>query len=424
MSLSLLSQIIDNPIPYAHALGYTLLREDIHKDWIKTIFLQGGDSTLQAHRDSYKTTCLIIALGLRMIARPQKNVIFLRKDEAATKEVIRSVRKDLDSGIVGSIVKNIYDVKLSFPIDSANELQTNLYSGSKECQLIGKGIKNGLTGLHGDVVTDDIVNLKDRVSEAERKYTNNIYQELHNIAGKYGHIANTGTPWHKDDAFKHMPKPIIHTIHTTGIFTPEEIQEKKNSMTPSLFAANYELKHISDGDILFPEPKYGKFPERAKAWAHIDAAYGGDDGTSLTIIAEDDKKLYMTGWLWPGHVENHYKEIASKLERFHCLGVAMETNADKGFLKTALSDYTNIYIKTYHEPMNKYYKISTHGKSVWKDIVYVLEDCNRSDNENPNLNHIAQIMDYNENATADDAPDSFASLIRWKYNRKKAVSYH
>lgn len=415
MSLSLLSQIIDNPIPYAHALGYTLLREDLHKDWIKTIFLQGRDSTLQAHRDSYKTTCLIIALGLRMIARPQKNVIFLRKDEAATKEVIRSVRKDLDSGIVGSIVKNIYDVKLSFPIDSANELQTNLYSGSKECQLIGKGIKNGLTGLHGDVVTDDIVNLKDRVSEAERKYTNSVYQELHNIAGKYGHIANTGTPWHKDDAFKHMPKPIIHTVHTTGIFTPEEITEKKSSMTPSLFAANYELKHIADGDVLFTEPKYGKYPIGARTLAHIDAAYGGKDGCALTVMTEVDNDLYFTGWLMEGHIEKHYREISSRMDRYQAEGYDCEKNADKGYLQKDLRNHTPIPGTTYHEGMNKYYKISTYGKARWKNVIFDLQEDQPQEVQDQVLAYINQIMEYNENAEHDDAPDSFASLVKRRY---------
>lgn len=423
MSLNLLSKILDNPLPFAHALGYNLLT-DIHIKWIKEMFFLDEDKTLQAHRDSYKTTCLIVALDLCVIAKPTKNHIVFRKDEKATREVLRSVRKDLDSDVMRSLVKNIYDVDLKCVIDGANEIQTNLYKGPKECQLIGMGIKGGVTGLHGNIYTDDIVTMKDRVSQAEREYTSLFYQELQNIAGKKGRIGNQGTPWHKDDTFNKMPPPDKFDIYSTGIFTKEEIQKKKDTMTGSLFAANYELKHIADGDILFPEPKYGKFPERAKSWAHIDAAYGGDDGTALTIIAEVQKTLFMIGWLWPGHVENHYREIASKLERFQCLGVAMETNADKGFLKTALSDHTSIYIKTYHESMNKYYKITTHGKSVWKDIVYVIEENNLSDDQNPNINYIAQIMDYNENATADDSPDSFASLIRWKYNRKKAISYH
>jgi hypothetical protein len=53
--------------------------------------------------------------------------------------------------------------------------------------------------------------------------------------------------------------------------------------------------------------------------------------------------------------------------------------------------------------MNKYIKISTHLKSEWHRIIF-LQDTDKE--------YINQILDYTENATNDDAPDSLASLIR------------
>jgi hypothetical protein len=406
MSIKLLSQILDNPIPFAHALGHTLLTE-IHAEWIRAMFYLDEDKTLQAHRDSFKTTCLIVALDLCMIAKPTKNQIVFRKDEKATREVLRSVRKDLDSDVIRSLVKRIYNVNLKCVIDGANEIQTNLYKGPKECQLIGMGIKGGVTGLHGNLYTDDIVTVKDRVSQAEREYTTLFYHELQNVAGRTGRIGNQGTPWHKDDTFTAMPIATKYDIYSTGIYSKEEIEKKKGSMPGSLFAANYELKHIADGDILFPEPQYGKFPEGARTLAHIDAAYGGEDKTALTIIAEVDGKLHVIGWMMSGHIENHFNEIVSKMERFQCHGYDCENNADKGFLRKDLSRLTSISGTGYHEKMNKYYKISTYGKARWKDVIFDLEG---GDPE-----YIAEIMDYNENAGHDDAPDSFASLVKRRY---------
>ena len=98
--------------------------------------------------------------------------------------------------------------------------------------------------------TDDIVNLKDRISKAERDEIKLRYQELQNVKNRGGKIFNTGTKWHKEDAVEtYMPNVKIYTCYDTGLMTRKEIEEIRNKMTPSLFAANYELKHIADEDL-------------------------------------------------------------------------------------------------------------------------------------------------------------------------------
>lgn len=416
MSIELLESIIENPVPFAHALGYTKLNEELHKEWIRTMFFLEEDGTLQAHRGSYKTTCLIIALALRIIAKPFENTILLRKSRDDVNEVINAVSKVLHSEIVMSLIKGIYDLTPTFTADSGTEIELSIYKGAMGRQLLGLGLKSSITGKHGSVITDDIVTVKDRVSEAHRKETKNTFLELINIASESHHrIFNCGTPWHKDDAFSLMPKPVKYTVNDTGIKSTEEIKAIKESMPSSLYAANYELKHIADGDILFPEPKYGAFPIGSSSYAHIDAAYGGDDRTALTIISENGDTLNMIGWMMEGHIENHYKQIVSKMERYQCHGYDCENNADKGFLRKDLSKLTRIPGSGYHEKMNKYYKISTYGKARWKDVVFDLE---HGDPE-----YIDEIMEYNENAGHDDAPDSFASLVKRRYYSKEQ-SFH
>jgi len=408
MSINLLSKILDNPIPFAHELGFTKLNDTIHKDWIIRMVMLKKNGTLQAHRGSYKTTCLIIALTIWLILKPKENIIFLRKTAEDVKDVLEAVSRNMQKPIVQTLFKSIYGVYPTPAVDNYSEYELSTYKGQMGRQLLGMGLKSSITGKHGSVFTDDIITVKDRVSTAEREATKSQYHELINIASEDNHrIFNTGTPWHKDDAFTVMPRPDTYTVYETGILSPEVIEERKGILPPSLFAANYELKHIADGDILFPEPQYGAFPVGASTQAHIDAAYGGEDRTALTIIAEVDGKLHTIGWMMEGHIDKHYNEIVSKMERYQCHSYDCENNADKGFLRKDLSRLTSISGTGYHEGMNKYYKISTYGKARWKDVIFDLD--------NGDTAYIAEIMDYNENAGHDDAPDSFASLVKRRY---------
>ena len=417
MGLDLLNSIIENPIPFAHSLGYDKLNNEIHKEWIRTMFKLDHNGTLQAHRGSYKTTCLIIALVLWVIAKPYENIIFIRKSQEDVKDVLNAVSKLLQKDETMFLMNDVYGFYPKMTIDNSTELELSTYKGTMGRQVLGLGLKASITGKHGSVITDDIVTLKDRVSGAERKATISQYMELANIASESEHrIYNTGTPWHKDDAFKIMPKPQMFTVYQTGIISKDRIQERKDAMTSSLFSANYELKHISDEDLLFKEPQYGEFPIGGKAYAHIDAAYGGPDSSAMTIISEVGGKLHTIGWKMPGHIETRYTEICSRLERYQVLACYCEDNADKGFLRKELGARTRTMIGGYHESMNKYYKISTFGKSRWNDVIFDMVD--------GDIEYISDIMEYNENSAHDDCPDSFASLVRKQFKTGNMISYH
>src|SRR5699024_8171524 len=131
--------------------------------------------------------------------------------------------------------------------ESVSEIDTNLKASSRgTVQLIIVGLRASLTGNHADiVVTDDIININDRISKAHRDRTKYVYQELQNIKNRGGRFINTGTPWHKDDAFTLMPNLIKYDCYDVGIFTDEMIQKLRDSMSPSLLAANYEHKHVA-----------------------------------------------------------------------------------------------------------------------------------------------------------------------------------
>ena len=70
--------IKEHPVKIANELGFTLLT-DLHNDWMKAMLRGTEDETLQAHRGSYKTTCVAVALSLYIVCKPNTKVVFFRK---------------------------------------------------------------------------------------------------------------------------------------------------------------------------------------------------------------------------------------------------------------------------------------------------------------------------------------------------------
>ena len=401
----------DKPVQYAHLLGFSKFL-DIHNEWIREMLLGKEDYTLEAHRGSYKTTCVSIAIALIMILLPTRRILFMRKTDDDVKEVINQVRKILESPHTQVFVQAIYGIGLKLMVSNATELSTNLVTDAKgSSQLVAISAGSNLTGRHFDIIfDDDIINVKDRISRAEREKTKIIYQELRNVLNRGGKMVNTLTTWHKDDASTLMADPHIYTWKDTGLISEEEIKEIRDSMSPSLFSANYELRHIASEDVIFQDAITGADDALVNnaTFCHIDASYGGEDFTAFTIVKKKDGKYYVLGKLWSKAVDEVTDEIIA-LRQKHLAGkIACETNGDKGYLAKALREKGERVI-TYHEDMNKYIKIVTHLKADWKNVVFV----NGTDKE-----YIDQILDYNEYAEHDDAPDSLACMIRLLHPRK------
>lgn len=403
------------PVRFASMLGFDKLG-NLHNEWIMDMVCGKGDKTLQAHRGSYKTTCVSIALAEIIILLPRLRTMFTRKTDNDVKEVIKQVQKILCDPRTVYIAKCIYPTTdLILTTQSATEVSTNLMSDVKGTeQLRGIGIGGSITGKHYDrIFTDDIVNVKDRTSRAERERTKLTYQELQNIKNDGGRIFNTGTPWHKDDAFSIMPAPVKYDCYTTGIFSEEELQDRRDKMLPSLFAANYELRHIASEDVIFTEPQTGADETLIEhGLMHLDSAFYGEDYTAWSIMKRVGDKYYLYGRMKRRHVEECYDEIKADYDRFMCGKLFNENNADKGMVGKELRK-KDIRVSLYHENMNKHMKIVTYLKAIWKNVIFV---------KGTDAAYIDQICDYFEDAEHDDAPDSAASLARIIY-KKGAADY-
>lgn len=417
MNQRLLRSLRDNPVKYAHLVGFDLLT-DLHNEWIKEMVTGKEDYTLIAHRGSYKTTCMSFAFALLIVLKPNKTTFFMRKTDDDVIEIITQTKKILQSDTFKYIVKELYGIDFQLTTATAYKIDTNLNKSAKgQVQLQGMGINGSLTGRHVDnIFVDDVVTLKDRLSRAEREQTKQQFQELQNIKNRGGRIFCVGTPWHPQDCMseknddgtpKYMKNQHRWSVYDTGLISPDKQEELRQSMSPSLYAANYELKHISDKETLFKDPLYCT-DEDAESLiydgiAQIDAAYGGGDYTAYTVMHElKDGRIIAYGNMWQAHVDQCIPDIKHLHALLRAGSIQCETNGDKGYLANELENM-GFYVNTYSEKTNKYIKIATYLKQNWGRIYWL---------KTTDKNYMEQITTYTEFADHDDAPDSAASLVR------------
>ena len=408
--LSVLRWMREHPAQIGRWCGFDRLRDDLHDGWMRDMIDGKEDMTLLAHRGSYKTTCLSVSLAIKLATDPMRNYIFMRKSEDDVKEIIGQVRKIILSEPFRYLTAKAYGEEYG-PVKlvqaSSTAITTDVYAAAKGAvQLLGIGTSGSITGKHSDeVITDDIVNTTDRTSKAERDRIIRVYDELQNIKNPGGRIINTGTPWHKEDAISlRMPNVQRFDCYTTGLLDDEKIAQLRQSMEPSLFAANYELQHIASGNALFATrpPMTADVSLIYDGIAHIDAAYGGEDYTAFTCGRRDGDTIYLYGRIWQKHVDTVLDAILSDCDRLRCQPIHTENNADKGYLFRELRNrgYT---ARAYAEKENKYYKIATFLRKWWGNVVFV---------SGTDPAYINMILDYNEEAAHDDAPDSAACVCR------------
>ena len=137
--------------------------------------------------------------------------------------------------------------------------------------------------------------------------------------------------------------------------------------------------------------------------AHIDASYGGSDGSAFTCGRRVGDTLYLFGRLRQAHIDTLMDFYTGEATRLRCSPILNERNADKGFLGKEIKRGGNL-VKLYDEHMNKFLKIATYLRKWWPNIVFL---------EGTDKAYIDQIMSYTEQAEHDDAPDSAACICRY-----------
>ena len=175
----------NRPVKFGIEAGFKDLTL-LNNEWIKTFLFNSNDFTLQAHRGSYKSTCLNIAMALFIVLFPNLTMIFTRKTDMDIREAITTVSTLLNTQLFQELSQALWGKEIILNRSTTQEINTNLkLSPGGASQLTGFGIKGSMTGKHADIIiTDDIVNLQDRISPADRERTKLAYRELQNIKNR------------------------------------------------------------------------------------------------------------------------------------------------------------------------------------------------------------------------------------------------
>jgi hypothetical protein len=433
IDFDVIEKFIEKPHIFGQYLGYEDLI-DIHSTWIYSGWISTKDKSLQAHRNSFKTTSILIVGILWYLLFWDRNatILVIRKSDLDAQKIVETIRQQLESKEIQIISEFLYKTPI---LKTENWSRRSLTIAIKETKtpegsIDSKGTTSSVTGSHYDFIfPDDIITLKDRVSKAERDWIKDFIRELRNIKKEGGKIFFSGTPWHRDDGWTIIPEPIKYPIGSIDIkgFYKEEIESKiieiKEGTTRSLYCANYDLKHVDDEDKIFTEPIYKKWPDNFKilvGW--LDPAYSGKNTNALTLLGQSNDvdtkdQWFFRGWVWAKNVVDIYDDIIAKMKLFKAGTLYVESNADKGL---SIKDLKQIYplVRGKWEKQNKHMKIISYAKQHWKKLICAF-DCD--------MDYLNQILDYQEKEEPDDAPDSLAALMREMgfsgYRKQSAPKY-
>lgn len=423
--------IIEQP----HLLGYLCGYNDLtplHSNWIHRIHdsTAGNDRALMASRSSYKSTAIVIVGAMyRLMRNRNETMAIMRKSYTLSTEVIRTIMNLMETPHIHELFRFVWfadkngnippNADWRFNIRKEGSLNVSVRkSQSPEPSISALGINSSLTGKHFDfVMMDDVVTLQDRLYQVEREFTKIIVSEVRgNVVKKTGYTGIIGTPYHSDDALAIIEKEGIcmakYPYTMLPFIKPEEIEKARKSLSNALFMINYELDYRNTIDMLFANPfmdRWNKAHNR-DIHAQIDAGYGGEDLTALTIIARmPDNRINAVGFCTELHINDWIPFVYEKMQQYGAHALHMETNADKGLMLEKITAHPlaktwAVQPYPYRETQNKQDKISTVLKDQWEHIVFAQETDER---------YLSLICDWNENTKVlDDPPDSLASALR------------
>lgn len=402
-----IAKLIKCPHRLGWMLGYEQLTEE-HSKWIRKFWLNDQDYVIQAHRNSYKTTALIIVGNIwYQLQYPEDTVLLIREESKNAERTLKTIRNHLYTDCMRYIYEELFGIK-NFDLlkDNADSmvLPTKEQIGI-EGSLDAIGIGTSLTGRHYNrIIADDIITVKDRISKAARDHKKLFIMELENIKTANALLSVSGTPWHREDAFSILPEPDRYPLGTIKIkdLTADKIERIRRRTSASLFAANYMLKHIADKDKIFSDVKYENYNKEWKPFGVLDPAYSGTNTTALSLFYHMDNKVIVKGWIWEEDVSDLYVKIKEILTNHNYTTLYIEKNADKGLSHQAFQKL-GVTSQSYHESENKHQRIISYAKYYW-DMIYFTNDCQSE--------YISQILDYEEGQDPDDAIDSLTGGIR------------
>jgi len=186
---------------YPHLLGNLAGKEKwnkLHSDWIHYCWDKTHHCSLQAHRGSMKTSTITEFGSIMDLSRyPDHRIAIVKKTYTSASESVRNIANLMMTPDVHDFLEDMWG---KWKFDTLKEGKIKISAkktNTKEVSIEALGIDSSFTGRHYDrIVFDDIIDLDDRLSQAEREHTKIAVGEfMANIIDPGGHVLAVGTPW-------------------------------------------------------------------------------------------------------------------------------------------------------------------------------------------------------------------------------------
>jgi hypothetical protein len=264
-----------------------------------------------------------------------------------------------------------------------------------------------LRGRHPKrAILEDAVT-EDDTSEATRALVKKKYYEIMKLTQN---VLVIGQPAHAFDLYADL-RGLLKKLEVPHGSIPELDHDleamRAAGVDEKSIQASYFLKIISDGTTPFQDIKYlDRFPTGETAVAWIDPSFEGGDFTSLTILKQHLDGIAIVGFLYKQAWNHCLDKMLPHLGKFNVKRLGFEANSLGDQPVIMLRDLlkgTGIGVVGRKSTSNKHAKIMNAGA-----YAHLLHLSRESDPK-----YIQQVIQYEESAKNDDAPDGIASCLEW-----------
>jgi predicted phage terminase large subunit-like protein len=409
-----------------HILGYSELIESYHEPLCKFTQIQQSDLDLEP-RGHFKTTIRSIGYSIQLILNnPNVRILINHKILGKARDILREIKGHFEKN-----KKLIYfygDRRgETWGTDSIIVKRDKIL---KEPTIsIGSPDHEATSGHYDYILNDDLVGLKDMVSQAERDKTLRYYKTLPYLKEPTGHIKNTGTRWNLDDLYNYLINQRSLVVRVKKAveneipifperFTLEALKKMEND-DPIMYEAQMMNNPTAMKDQLYSLDKLQLFDmESFKPTyniAYIDPAFGERESKepcffSFPIASIVNDKAYMIDWNCnrsdPAENENLVvsKCIEHKIQRLGIEGNVAQSEFARSVQKKLRENNIVLNIENIINTQNKDRRIQSAHGSITNNVLF------RKDWEKRYPEAMRQLTLYPYHKFK-DAPDSLAGLV-------------
>lgn len=362
----------------------------------------GGIRMVEAARKYGKTDYIAICGAAYEIYKdPKWTCVIINKD------------RDKAASIVSEIGNCLKANGLKLEVDSTRRVRVKGLIG-KQDSAKAMSVRMSPKQNHPDfIICDDIIDIKDKHSQAERDYISDYYDAL---SGLCQNIVFLGQPVHAKDLYAKI-KPRIKVKSYPHGCIPElddNLDDKRAAgVTEEFIQANYFLKTNADETLPFHSVEEIDFFNFESSFAWIDGADGGGDDTSIAAYIINLGRVVVAGFNFSKPYYDCDKELEAIWKMFNARRGGFETNKFGKhpviLLRQAGFDFTGV-----ETTVNKKAKIQ--NAATFKNNIKLIK---LKQGEAPvnlieaNKKFNKQVKEYEYISKHDDAPDNIASAMKY-----------